>query len=248
VFLNLLVNAAQAIPEGNASRNQIGVSTRVERGDIVIEIRDTGRGMEPEVLPHVFEPFFTTKPMGVGTGLGLSISRQTVADHGGHMDIQSEPGQGSILRVFLPAAEQAATLPEPLLAAVDQGSEQTRKRILVIDDEPLIGSVIRAALSEDHDVFVAHRASDALARLDSGELFDLVLCDVVMPDIGGPEVYATIAERWPSLIDRLIFMTGGAFTPATAEFIDRALTPVLPKPFRLDELTTLVRERVSRHD
>jgi signal transduction histidine kinase len=249
VFLNLLVNAAQAIPEGNASRNQIVVSTKLERGNIVVEIRDTGRGIAPEVLPHVFEPFFTTKPMGVGTGLGLSISRQTVADHGGHMDIQSEPDRGSVLRVFLPAAEQVPGVPETTFATIDhQDSTQSRKRVLVIDDEPLIGSVIRAALADEHDVFVAHKASDALARLEAGESFDLVLCDVVMPDIGGPEVYATIAERWPQLVDRLVFMTGGAFTPATAEFIDRALTPVLPKPFRLDELTRLVRERVPNHD
>jgi DNA-binding NtrC family response regulator len=121
----------------------------------------------------------------------------------------------------------------------------TGGRLLVIDDEPAIGGAIRAALRAEHEVVVVQRAADGFARLAAGEYFDLVLCDLMMPDIGGTEVYATIAERWPELLGRLIFMTGGAFTAATADFIERGVVPMIPKPFRLDELRRLVRERIA---
>ena len=106
VFLNLFVNAVQAIPEGHEERNEIRVSTKVdasEKGtELVVEIRDSGVGIPPEILPHVFEPFFTTKPFREGTGLGLSISRQTVSNHGGRMTVKSKVGQGTAFCVFLP--------------------------------------------------------------------------------------------------------------------------------------------------
>ena len=117
--------------------------------------------------------------------------------------------------------------------------------MLVIDDEPAIGAAIRAVLRSEHDVVVALRATEAFTRLEEGETFDLILCDVVMPDIGGAEVYATIAQRWPALTSRLIYMTGGAYTDEASSFIDRALTPVVFKPFRLDELRALVRQHLT---
>ena len=101
-----------------------------------------------------------------------------------------------------------------------------------------------SALKNEHDVFVVQRASEALTRLEHGETFDLVLCDVVMPDLSGPEFYATVAERWPQLVARLVFMTGGAFTPETVEFMERVPTRVLSKPFKIDRLKRLVRERM----
>lgn len=239
VFLNLLINAAQAIPEGEAERNEIVVSTQVVGGEIVVEFRDTGRGIAPEDLPHVFEPFFTTKAAELGTGLGLSISRQTVTDHGGRIELESEVGKGTTSRVFLPAAEgEAPSL--PATPAVPQTKPPRRARILVIDDEPLIGRVIRASVGGEHDVVVVNRAADAFDRLSSDSAFDLVLCDLVMPDVGGPEVYATISAKWPKLASRFVVMTGGAFTPATQEFVGRGLTPVLTKPFHVEELNTLV--------
>jgi CheY-like chemotaxis protein len=240
VFLNLLINAAQAIPEGEAEKNEVVVSTQVQAGEIVVQVRDTGQGIAPEDLPHVFEPFFTTKAAELGTGLGLSISRQTVTDHGGRIEIESELGKGTVFRVILPLLLGGLPPVEP--SATAEPKAPTRARILVIDDEPLIGRVIRASLAGAHDVVVVSRAADAFDRLSTDPHFDLVLCDVVMPDVGGPEVYATICEKWPKLANRVVFMTGGAFTPATKEFVSRGLTPVLAKPFHVDELTELVRD------
>ena len=261
VFLNLLVNAAQAIPEGNAEGNEIAVATRTHGDQILIEIRDSGSGIAPEILTRVFDPFFTTKAAGAGTGLGLFVSRQTVTEHGGHVAIESQVGRGTVFRVFLPCEEAAAagaaatrTTPAPTAAAsaprppAEAPAPARRSRIMVIDDEPAVGGAIRAALRGEHDVVVVQRASEALAQLAAGETFDLVLCDLVMPDIGGPEVYATISERWPALTTRLIFMTGGAFTDATDAFIERALTPVVFKPFRLGELKAVVREHLAKHN
>jgi signal transduction histidine kinase len=243
VFLNLLVNAVQAIPEGKSEQNEIRITTQALAGEVMVEIRDTGAGIAPDLQARIFEPFFTTKPAGVGTGLGLFISRQTVTDHGGRVEIESQVNEGTAFRVFLPATvapAQPVAAPAPSVVA----SPSVRGRVLVIDDEPAIGAAIRAALREEHDVVVAHRAVDALERLKEGESFDLVLCDLVMPEIGGPEVYATIAERWPKLIARMVFMTGGAFTAATGDFIERVRPYVFPKPFRLDELRALIRRRL----
>jgi signal transduction histidine kinase len=123
VFLNLLVNAAQAIPEGQVERNEIRVSTNIHAGEngaeLVVEISDSGQGIAPEIMSQVFEPFFTTKPIGQGTGLGLSISRQTVNDHGGRITAESEPGKGTVFRVFLPLGD--FTVPHrPVAASASQ--------------------------------------------------------------------------------------------------------------------------------
>ncbi|HET6151016.1 MAG TPA: response regulator [Polyangia bacterium] len=244
VFLNLVLNAAQAMPEGDAEWNEIRISSTVQPGEegdeVVVEISDSGKGIPAEILTRVFEPFFTTKPIGQGTGLGLSISRQVVMDHGGRMTVDSVLGKGTVFRVFLPigaapaATNNAAALPsQPALP---------RRRILVIDDEPLIGRVIRAALKGEHDVSVVQSARDALALLERGQTFDLVLCDVVMPDLSGPEFFELVVQRWPELVARMVFMTGGAFTPRTVDFMASVPTRVLSKPFTIDRLKGLVRE------
>lgn len=247
VFLNLLLNAAQSIPEGRAEAGEIRVSTSVDtsgrRNQVVVEISDSGAGIAADVIDHVFEPFFTTKPTGKGSGLGLSISRQTVSDHGGRITVDSNPGMGTTVRVFLPTADGAGATPSPITEPETTGLP-ARGRVLVIDDEPMIGRVIRNCLKKDHDVIVVQRASEALERLENGETFDMVLCDVVMPDLTGPEFYAQVEDRWPEIAARLVFMTGGAFTPATTDFMERVPTRVLSKPFKVEGLRRLVRERI----
>jgi signal transduction histidine kinase len=246
VFLNLLVNAAQALPEGHADDNEIRISTAVQAGpagpEVVVEISDSGTGMAPETLTHVFEPFYTTKTMGQGTGLGLSISRQTVGLHDGRMTVESTLGKGTVFRVFLPVGK-APSPPRSVTPPVRQ-APAPRGRILVIDDDLLIGSVIRKVLSADHEVFIADHASEAFERFERGEMFDLVLCDIVMPDVNGPAFYATIVRRWPQLLSRLVFMTGGAFTPETMNFVATMPVHILPKPFSVEELTRVAREHV----
>jgi len=248
VFLNLLVNAAQAIPEGDADNNEISVTVEVVDEEVVATIRDTGGGIASEHLPHIFEPFYTTKPVGSGTGLGLAIARQTITDHHGHIQFDSTPGTGTTARVFLPFIEELniprdlTPTPEPFLSSPVRTAPRThRSRVLVIDDEPMIGRVIQSALKSEHEVVVETRAADALARLDAGESFDLILCDLTMPNITGPDVFNIVSKRWPDLVPRLVFMTGGSFTDSTRAFVDTTSSTILTKPFTVDDLRKLAR-------
>jgi CheY-like chemotaxis protein len=247
VFLNLLINAAQSIPEGRAERNDIQITTRHDIGvggpEIMVEISDSGGGIAPDVVARVFEPYFTTKRHGEGMGLGLSISRQTIIDHGGRMTVKSEVGRGTVFRVSLPIDGSPAASPSPIVQA-ERAMTLPRGRVLVVDDEPLIGRVLHSALKSEHEVVVVSHAADALTLLEEDATFDVVLCDLVMPDISGPEFYARVNDQWPRLASRVVFMSGGAFTPQTAEFIKRVPTSVLSKPFALDELKRVVREHI----
>jgi signal transduction histidine kinase len=251
VFLNLLINAVQSIPEGDAERNDIKISTKngvgVAGPEVMIEISDSGGGIAPDLVARVFEPYFTTKALGEGTGLGLSISRQTIAAHGGRMTVESELGKGTTFRVFLPLNDGAPTSPAvaaPYAAPAASLAPHRRGRILVVDDEPLIGRVLRAALKSEHEVVVVQRAATALAMLNEGDDFDVVLCDLVMPDLSGPDFYAKVNGRWPHLAGRVVFMSGGAFTPRAVEFMRSVPMSVLAKPFVLDELRRVVRAHV----
>ena len=245
VLLNLILNAAQALPEARAAANEVTLRTYARDGQVHVEIGDTGAGIPPQVLPHIFDPFYTTKPIGEGTGLGLAVSCRIVADHGGRIDVESEVGRGSVFRVILPVALPAAT--EPLLVASSDPEETpVRARVLIIDDVPAFGRSIARAL-EDHEVTVVTRADDAFARLQADPAYDVILCDLLMPEVGGRGVFDRLHAEWPELVSRVIFMTGGAFTPESRELCESAPQTVLTKPFSLDELRAaidrLMRER-----
>jgi len=242
VLLNLLVNAAQAIPEGNPAANVVRATTSTAPdGRAVVEISDTGVGIPPEVLPRIFDPFFTTKPVGVGTGLGLSICHGLVTQLGGEVSVESAPGRGSTFRVALPPATAAAR-DEPPPAAAAPGR---RGRILVVDDEPLVGRAVSRILSPPHDVVVRTSARAALDDLLGGPPYDVVLCDLMMPEMTGMELHARLAEAAPELASRTIFLTGGAFTASAAEFLERVPNPRLEKPFEPQALRDLVARALS---
>jgi signal transduction histidine kinase len=243
VLLNLILNAVQALPDGHADANQVTLKTYLQGTEVTVEVSDTGAGIPPQVLPHIFDPFYTTKPIGEGTGLGLAVSCRIVADHGGRIDVDSEVGRGSVFRVVLPIVVPVVvpivrpSPEEPPPEAEPRRVELTpiRARILVIDDVPILGRSIARMLRE-HDVTFVARAEDAFTRLAAKETFDVVLCDVQMPEIGGRGVLDRLQIEWPHLASRVIFMTGGAFTPESREFLERSTQTVLTKPFSLDEL------------
>jgi PAS domain S-box-containing protein len=243
VFLNILVNAAQAIPEGKADVNEIRVTTRVgAAGEVVVEIADTGSGMTPEVRRRLFTPFFSTKPVGEGTGLGLSISRQIVTSLGGSIEVESEVGKGSLFRVRLSrAAETASTSSEPPVVV---GAAHRRGRVLVVDDEQALTGVIEQALSDAHDTVVTTRARGALARIEAGERFDVILCDLMMPDMTGMDLYDALSRGVPDQAERVVFMTGGAFTTRAREFLDRVKNPRVEKPFDTRHLLSVVNSMI----
>jgi len=244
VFVNLLVNAAQALPEGAADRNRIRVATReLDDGRVAVEIEDTGCGILPRIRPRIFDPFFTTKPPGVGTGLGLSICHNIVTSLGGAIEVESEVGRGATFRVLLQRWRGQSDTPAPLRAPAS--TRQRAGRVLVVDDEAYVGSAVRRALSGEHDVTVVASAREALAHVERGPPFDLVITDLLMPDMSGIELAAELERRSPATAERMIFMTGGAFTPASRSFVSAHRASCLEKPFQLDALRELVARRLA---
>jgi nitrogen-specific signal transduction histidine kinase/CheY-like chemotaxis protein len=243
VFLNLLVNAAQAIPVGHASDNHILVGVRQHQDRVIVEISDTGAGIASDVLPRIFDPFFTTKPVGVGTGLGLSICHNIVAAVGGEISVESNPGAGSMFRVSLPIARVLSLRPrtQPSLPVQPVGR---RLRIMLVDDEPSVVRALQRALRE-HDLVVAFSGSEALDVLDSGQTFDIVFCDLMMAQLSGMELFETVRRRYPGIQDRFVFMTGGAFTQQAKDFLGGVTNPVVEKPFDIRALRSLVNRRVA---
>jgi CheY-like chemotaxis protein/anti-sigma regulatory factor (Ser/Thr protein kinase) len=237
VFLSLLINAAQAIPEGHADRHEVRVATRTDdRGNAVVEVTDTGTGIAPEDLSRVFDPFFTTKGLE-RTGLGLAMSLGTVKSLGGEITVSSAAGRGTTFRVVLRPAEcvrsRVTTSPEELGSA-------PRRSVLIIDDDPLVGRALARALSEGNEVEVVADAQHALARIDSGERYDVILCDLMMPGMTGMDLYAEILRRVPKLAARFVFMTGGAFTPRAQAFVETVVNPCLQKPIDMRRLRSII--------
>jgi signal transduction histidine kinase len=240
VFLNLLLNAAQAIPE-HRPQGLIRVTLRTDaRGWAVAEVQDDGCGIPEEHLTRIFDPFFTTKPVGVGTGLGLSISQGIVLALGGELTVRSEVGVGTIFCVALPPSAAAQAESPRADAPAADGSQA---RILVVDDEPLVGAAIRRALSQRHRVTVADSGQIALDLIRTGVRFDHILCDLMMPMMTGMEFHARLVRVAPQQADVVTFMTGGAFTPAASEFMARHPRAWLEKPLDPEKLRRIVDAR-----
>jgi two-component system, cell cycle sensor histidine kinase and response regulator CckA len=229
VFLNLLLNAAQAIPEGRCATNEIRVRAWHDegKGAVIVEIEDTGTGMTPDVKARIFEPFFTTKPIGIGTGLGLSICYGIVHALGGSIDVESRPGEGTTFRVHLPASGRARRVDEE---RPSRGVALRRGRLLIVDDNERVARTFAILLS-DHDVEIVLDPRAAVERILGGEPFDVIFCDLMMPAMTGMDLHAVIADARPEQAARIVFVTGGAFTPAARDFIARVPNAVLEKPF-----------------
>ena len=242
VFTNLLVNAAQALGEGSVESKEIVVATFTdEAGRAVAEVRDTGPGIPSEIQRRIFDPFFTTKPIGHGSGLGLSIAHAIVASAGGELSVESVVGKGTTFRVALPPARQRVATP----AASDVPLCSRRGRILIIDDEPAIGRAMTRALQRDHDVFVVNDARQALSRIATGESFDIIFCDLMMPEMTGMEFFEALREGNGELARRVVFVTGGAFTMRTQEFLDTVGNASMTKPFDVNAVRRMVADYVG---
>ena len=203
--------------------------------NVVCEVSDTGHGIPPHLFGRVFDPFFTTKPVGQGTGLGLSICRETVRALGGDIEVESVVDQGSTFRVILPPAEPVT---QPLRLAPPRTLEPpARRRVLLVDDEAALIRAMTRTLGRHFDVVGCTEVQAALTRLEDGEHFDAIITDLMMPDTNGMEFFELVRARHAGLADRMLFTTGGAFTPEAREFCERMRDRISPKPIDLGDLT-----------
>lgn len=236
VILNLVLNAIQAIAERAAPGGELRITTRADDTHVHIEVEDNGPGMPPEVLERLFTPFFTTKPPGQGTGLGLSISHRIVTGMGGTITVDSRLGRGTRVRVSLvrAVAEAPATVPGAAARATDR-----RLRVLLVDDDVVVLRTARKVLATKHEVEATADPLHALELATSGS-FDVIVCDLMMAPITGMELYATVRERAPAVAARMVFVTGGAYTPDARAFFEQVPDRFLTKPFRPSQLLALV--------
>ena len=246
VLANLIVNAIQAIP---ADRPEGRVLVRAEQipNRVRLMVEDNGTGMSPEVLRRVFEPFFSTKPLNRGTGLGLAVSRGMVESLGGDLRLESTLGVGTRAVVELPAAPPEP--PPPLLQAtalLDPTAEGLGPRILLIDDEPAVVRALGRVLRDHYRVESASTVEEALARA-ACEPFDLVLCDVMMPDGGAERLCQELERSAPEIARRVVLVTGGATSEAARRFLAGTSQPLLEKPLDLSALAAVVEQVAAVH-
>lgn len=251
VILNLVVNARDAMPQGGRLTIETG---RVDVDDAFVEhhfgirpgphvlltVSDTGEGMDEDTLEHIFEPFFTTKAKGKGTGLGLATVYGIVQQSSGNIWVYSEPGQGTTFKIYLPQVDRAGHRPgrESRQRDGNQGSET----ILVVEDENTVRLVTVSHLRKaGYDVLEARDGEEAIrVAAEHGEPIALVLTDVVMPRMNGPEVLRRLRERFPGI--KAVYMSGHADDALAHHGVIEEGLAFLEKPFTRDELTQRVRE------
>ena len=254
-----LVNNAQDALRGVEGPRRLSLSTGCDGDTVFLRIADNGPGLTPEVRAHLFEPFFTTKQVGEGTGLGLSICFGIVSQYGGR--IRAEDGEGgaagagagTAFVVEFPAARApiVGQGPEP-----EEGEQPARVppcHVLIVDDEPDVSGLLEAILAEDgHRVETAADGEEALARLTAAregqDPFDLLLSDINMPGMQGPELYARLVAQDEALARRLVFVTGDALDPGTLAFLRSHALTYVEKPFSLDELGRALGQVWSREE
>lgn len=241
VFVNLLVNAAQAIPEGNPHAHRIRVSTHVNDHAVVAEVSDTGVGIPRDMLDRIFDPFFTTKPIGVGTGLGLSICHGLVHGLGGTISVISEEKRGTTVRVELVPAELQELNKRPL----SERPTAARGELLIIDDEPLVLRAFRRTLAAHHNILTVTDARKALTMIEQGQEFDLIFCDLMMPGMTGMDFHALLEKADPKLAERVVFLTGGAFTSSARDYLNSVPNRALEKPLHPRALRSFVSKALA---
>ena len=236
VFMNLLVNALDAIDAGDPAHSRIEVRAFTDaEGCAVVEVEDNGHGIPPEIQSRLFEPFFTTKGPRSGSGLGLAICHRIVSDLGGRIEVCSSGG-GALFRVILPPHAEPLSVPAPAPPST------RRLRVLVIDDEVLLARAIGQLIEDEHDVDVVTSGEEAFGRLDAGADYDAVLCDLMMAGMSGMDVHAKLSGGRPALARRVVFMTGGAFSAIAQRFLDKVKNPRLDKPFSRDDVLGAVNQ------
>jgi two-component system NtrC family sensor kinase len=246
VIANLITNAHHALRQGTPPR-QLTLTTAVNAAgaQVTLEVADNGTGIPDDLQRHVFEPFFTTRSQDGGSGLGLSLCRSIIETHGGAIDLSSQVGQGTTVHITLPVTPPAeGQAPERPNEA--NASEPTRRgRILLIDDEAGVRRALQRVLQRSgHNLTQAANGHEGLAALEAGA-YDLILCDIRMPDLDGPGFYRELERCYPHLVSRVIFLTGDVLSPEAQTFFDQVDCPRLVKPFQSEEVRRVIQQMLE---
>jgi PAS domain S-box-containing protein len=234
LFLNLVINAVQAIDEGDLDGNVLRVHTRRDGSRIRVEVTDSGKGIPRHVLPRIFDPFFTTKPIGVGTGLGLSICHEIVRNHGGEIQVDSEVGKGTTFTVLLPLQGEH---PLPASTPAPTPTARRRARILLVDDERFLLRALQNMISQHHQVTPALGGRVALQALAAPVIpFDVIVTDLAMPEVSGIDLHRYVSEKLPGFQQRMVFITGGTASEQGRAFLTATRNRCLEKPFEAADL------------
>ena len=249
VLTNLLMNAAHAVEARGNADGRVVVSTEQRDDRVLLVVEDNGIGMSAEVKARIYEPFYTTRPPGSGTGLGLSIVLELVRMNRALLRCETTLGRGTRFEIEWPASSAAASVATASTAPVGlqgeasataQSAPQRRARVLFVDDEPAIAEVYGALLGELHDVTVALGGRHAIDELKSDKAFDVVVCDLMMPEVDGAAVYEHVLRERPELATRFVMCSGGLVTDRARTFAARGAVKLLYKPIPTPQLLSMI--------
>lgn len=238
VLLNLLINAQHALLLRSPPR-ELSVETALATGEgghrLLLVVADNGPGVAPELRGRIFEPFFTTKSAGQGTGLGLSICQNIVVAHGGLLSVAPVPAGGASFSVDLPLRAMPDVAPLPPPEPLSSAPRPSGLRVLLIDDDPAVVDVVLRSLELANSVEAATSGAEGL-RLALEGAYDLLICDLRMPDLDGLELFVRLVAARPELAARVLFISGDTNSAATRGRLAATGRPLLTKPFRPEEL------------
>ena len=248
VFVNLITNAVQVLAT-IAEPRQLRIESRQLENTILLKFMDNGPGIEEEIIHRIFDPFFSTKQVGEGTGLGLSICFGIISEHKGRIWMENSPKGGAIFYVELPIVsvkEAPSTKPEQIPSITALALPQNPLNILAIDDEPPLLNLLSRVLTKlGHTVDTAPNGETAFKKIKAQD-YDLLICDVLMPDILGPQLYEQVTQEFPQLADNFIFITGNVVDIDTRLFLEESGLPWLPKPFLPSDVEKVIAQAVAK--
>jgi CheY-like chemotaxis protein len=248
VFLNLLVCAAQSLPEGDQD-GEVKVALRPGGPDkVVVEVSDNGPGLDPLVVQRIYDPLANRDALADRMALGLSLCHSIVTSIGGSIQVENHRGRGTVFRVELPAETRAAEAPPQLVRPESEppSASPPRARVLVVDDDQGVADGLRLMLEDEHDVVSVASGREALHLLLRDDVYDVVFCDLMMPGLSGMDLYEALRSNAPGSERRLVFMTGGAFTAEAARFLTLVPNQRIEKPFDLASVRRLLRRAGRR--
>jgi two-component system CheB/CheR fusion protein len=243
VLSNLITNAHYALRQVEPPRHlRLTTAVNTAGTQVTLEVTDNGPGIPAEIQRRIFEPFFTTRTQEGGSGLGLSLCRSIIESHGGTIRLSSQVGHGTTVHITLPVTPSADMQAPETPAATEAPAPTRRGRILLIDDEPGVQHALQRLLQRSgHEITMAANGHEGLAALEASA-YDVILCDIRMPDLDGPGFYREVERRYPHLVSRVIFLTGDVLSPEAQDFFVQVACPHLVKPFQAQEVRRLIQQ------